>query len=110
MVAVIHYFLLIASACLRPRDLFSGTVDSGSLVNRLLDIHTCTFSVVRLQVRYRGNPYDLEECEGCGALQLASSTGQERRIVSSSSGEFDDVMDFFEFLVRRARETVLATM
>jgi hypothetical protein len=74
-----------------------------------MDTHACNFSIMRLRARYRGNPYDLDECEDCGILRLATGPESERRIVLSGSVEFGDVLDFFEFLIRTARKTVLAT-
>lgn len=69
-----------------------------------MDLHTCVFTIMRLRARYRGNPYDLDECEGCGSLRLVSGPEQERRVISPGSEEFDDVLAFFEFLIRRARK------
>ena len=64
--------------------------------------HTCVFSIKRFQARYRGNPYDLDECEGCGTLRLATGLEHERRIIFPGSSEFNDVLGFFEFLIKRA--------
>lgn len=64
--------------------------------------HTCVFSIMRFQAQYRGNLYELDECESCGFLRLTSGPEQERRL-SPGSAEFDDVIAFFEFLIRRAR-------
>jgi hypothetical protein len=69
-----------------------------------MDTQTCVFSITRLQARYRGNLYELDECEGCGALILIAAPDQERRIISPGSTEFDDVLDFLEFLIRAARK------
>ena len=74
-----------------------------------MDTHTCVFSIMRLQAGYRGNSYKLDECEGCGAMQLATGSEHERRIISPSSAEFEDVLDFFEFLIKRAAQKTPAT-
>ena len=65
-----------------------------------MDTHICVFSIMRLQAGYRGNSYKLDECEGCGALQLATGSEQEMRIISQSSAEFDDVLGFIDFLIK----------
>jgi hypothetical protein len=68
--------------------------------------HSCVFSITRLQARYRGNTYALDECEGCGTLQLDTGREQERRIISPGSAEFDEVLGFLEFLIKRATKTI----
>jgi len=73
-----------------------------------MDAHTCNFSIKRLCALYRGKTYEFNECEGCGILQLAVGPEPERRIVSPRSVEFGDTLEFFEFLMRRARTTAIA--
>lgn len=66
--------------------------------------HTCHFSILRFQARYRGAAYVLEECEGCGAFQLTSGASQERRTISADSPEFANVLAFLESVIKRAEQ------
>jgi hypothetical protein len=68
--------------------------------------HTCVFSVMRFQARYRGNLYDLDECESCGTLRLATGPEEERCIIPPGSTEFDDVLAFLEFMIKRAARKI----
>ena len=66
--------------------------------------HNCAFSIMRFEAQYRGNPYELNECEGCGALRLTRGPELGKRIVSPGSAEFEDVLGFLEFMITRAAQ------
>jgi hypothetical protein len=65
---------------------------------------SCVFTIVRLQAQYRGNPYDLDECEGCGTMRLATDPEQERRNHLPRLAECNDVLGFVQFLIESAKE------
>jgi hypothetical protein len=69
-----------------------------------MDIHDCSFSIARLHVRFQGIPYEISECEQCGDFGLRVGSGQEGRVVLVLSDEFNDVIDFVNYLVQSLRK------
>jgi hypothetical protein len=69
-----------------------------------MNIHDCSFSIERLHVRFQGIPYEISECEQCGDFGLRVGRGQEGRVVFVLSDEFNDVIDFVNYLVQSLRK------
>jgi len=68
--------------------------------------HICNFTIARLQAKYRGADFKIDECEVCGNMQLVSELQDCVRRVSPNSSEFVEVLEFFECVIKAAHSGV----